>query len=165
MIFFQVISITELKEKLRHEKLPDQAQITEQSGKLIVFHLNIQDNPEIKSSIVIFEDLTYKLFVRNSEIPLRNIAHISKSKCSMIVNTMDYLKNFTETTNKNSTKDTVLLVCNIIDKLCDHKGVNVAKLSFLKEQISLAVLSKYSRRYSPSLYATAALWENRSASL
>ena len=83
----------------------------------------------------------------------------------MIVNTMAYLKNFTETTNKNSTKDTVLLVCNIIDKLCDHKGVNVAKLSFLKEQISLAVLSKYSRRYSPSLYATAALWENRSASL
>ena len=50
----------------------------------------------------------------------------------------------------------------LIPELDEEKSI---KVSFLKEQLVLSIVSKHGRRYSPNLLAYAALWENTSPAL
>ena len=58
----------ELKEKLKLEKLPDKVHLVEQDGKLIAHQLNAEEIPEVTASVVILQDLTFKLFMGKHEV-------------------------------------------------------------------------------------------------
>ena len=129
---------------------------------------NVSSKPSIKYSLIIFDDMTFKIWYGGNLIPSDTIPHIVKSnKISLlneIIEIMDYLKKLN---NSNpSIPDEVNTCVQRLRKLEGEVDTVIrSKLQFIIEQLQLAFMHIKHRRYSPDLLSTCVLWENTSSNL
>lgn len=126
--------------------------------------------PFVTASIVVSNDLSYKLYIKQVEVPQLSISHLTMSSrirsVSVLLNSIVYLRTLSEreVTSQESLQQ---LICSLMADLSANifDETVQAKLSFIVEQFQLAFKKKHGRRYSPDLLATAVLWENCSPRL
>ena len=139
-------------------------------GFLNIYGLSHADNDSlvVSYSIQISETLHYCLFLHGDSIPRTQISHILKSDTfttvSQVVNTAVYMNNKSD---QEVTADEHIEfgIQHLTLALTEMDESKARKLSFLLEQLELALKPTMSRRYSPSLVITAMSWKTTSPAL
>ena len=160
-----VLSLEDLNEKLNmNDNWARDTLKLKQENKLTLYSIEENDlgRPSVKYSLTIMEDLQFILWCREVKVSPHKVAHISKTKlantCAVVENIIVFLRNMSDE-KLPPPKNTVEYCVSVLNKTIPELDEKTAKkVSFLKEQLSLSMISNHSRRYSPDLLACAALW-------
>ena len=125
--------------------------------------------PVVKFSLVIFSDLTFKIWHKGKVISYDKLSNIIKGKkitlIDDIVNIMAYLSGLNNPHPLDITSEVNVCV-QILQSLEEYvDGSTRPKLQFIVEQLQLAFMNINHRRYSADLLSTCVLWENTSTNL
>lgn len=167
----KVTTLAEIKEKLDRSLLPSSFTEANSTDDLVFveFLFSEANPPRLKSSLVIKDDLSFKLFAHDSEISKNLVLHIAPSASirttSDVLNILAFLAGYDGVCEKVIDQIKVLLekLGDVGDNLEEEKVRR--KFDFLYEQLSILFQESKRHRYSPDLMATAVLWHNISPSL
>ena len=164
-------NLAELDEKLQPDRafLPKGIKEEKEEDQHIFYKLKIFNGkpPMVVYTIVIFEDLSFKMYFGEISLPVTKVIHLLATPGK--IGSIDEVKNVIAYVNsldaqsdvvKNAEIDDAINVLLKIKNLADDDKEK--KLEFLIDQLKLIF---YEHRYSPSTLATAMLWQNSSPAL
>jgi len=169
----KVTTLEELLLGMRDETLPGGIHTIIYDQRLVYanFILNKESGLKTVFSLAIYLDLSFDIHLDGKRLPLSSVSHLLSSdkitNTCTLANILAFVKAQSEKVPEQRFQiDTLVdsLATAIEEEFSLDESVN-GKLLFLVEQLKLATMSPYRRRYSPSLLTLALMWENSSPSL
>ena len=133
--------------------------------------LDVDGKAFFKFSLVIHDDLSFKMVLRDVPVPNWRVSHISPEKViqrtSDISNILAFLNGAYE--DVSSLRDPIQDSIDILLKFCQDAGPArpelARKIEFITEQLRLSKASKFGRKYSTKFILTTLQWMKTSPAL
>ena len=167
-----VATLNEIEEKLDRSCLPTGILEVMTDCGLVFYSLSVNEygKMRVKYSLKINESMEFQVFVEDVCLNASKFEHIMDeetiSTCSEVLNLLAFAKSSAEM--GLDAEDIVSHCCTLLESLLDRVEPSFAqekKIRFLMEQLNLAFALPHGRRFSTSLLASSALWENTSPAL
>lgn len=151
----------DLRTKLDRECLPSNTFEVDRGNSIVFFSMVDDDKgqPHLSFSVVVREDMHFKLWSEDGEISVDKVIHLSPfgriDTCAQLQNILAFMKSMAAEPANN--KVLITQCMSLLDKVQPEDGNGIdRKVAFVKEQLTYMVQKK--PRYSPQLLATAAMW-------
>jgi hypothetical protein len=173
-VFFeqdQLHNVEELCSKKAELTLPEGSHLLRMDCGVLIFGLTRKGRCQVIGySLEIHEDLSFLAALASVPVNKATFRHICEgehlSTCSMVSNLVAFLKNKLEDDEQDAKDYEAVQHCIEVLSETNFEDTEVEKkVTFLQEQLSLAVTKKYGRRYSQDLLAASFMWNNTSPAL
>ncbi len=160
----------DLKKKVKDVSLPEGFVTVQEESSVSFLLLSWTDRaPLLQCAIRVQEDLSIKMALNGVPFPMQKARHLLDGKLQIssatsLGNLLALLKSKVRD-DEESVQATVQYCAERIEDLRPTSQVQQQKLSFLQEQLLLAVIPEKGRKYSSGLLAAAAIWKTTSPAL
>lgn len=157
----------ELSDNLDRQCLPSGIFEVKSNSSIVFSSMVIsEDRPVLAFSIIIKDDMNFKMWIRDREVPFDDIIHLAPMRqietCAQLLNILAFLKS--SDMPNGVCKPPINQCISLLEKVESEAGdADITKVPFLREQLQLT--TQVQKRYSPELLATAAIWQMTSPSL
>lgn len=168
-----VFSLVDVLDKLDLSHLPEGVSIIRKTHCVIFMYIEELGGGQINVmfQLTVYQDLSFSMEVQNTTCPSSIIASVTREEHIRylweIPNILAVLKNAGENfyEDGNSLKQVIVDFQNKVARLTIQDNETEKKIGFLLEQLSLAIQSKHSRKYSSDILACGSMWKATSPAL
>jgi hypothetical protein len=166
----KVSTLQDLCYKLDRGCIPSDFYLIDRESDLLFIYVPREgkSGPKTLASLCVTENLDFEMWCQEVHLPLRQVAHITKSEkvssADEILNLLSFLKSLSSI--DVPWKDQIMQCAETLEALLPTlDGALQGQIAFFAEQLMLVLKEPKQRRYSSFLLATAAMWLNASTVL
>jgi hypothetical protein len=168
-----ITTLEELQFKMEGATLPEGIHKIYYQEKLVYAYFSLDKQIGLRTvfSLAVSQDLSFGIHLDGKRLPSSAVSHLVTtgkiSDTGTLANMLAFVKAQSEKVPEQRFQIDALVdsLTAAIEEDSTLDERTTGKLLFLIEQLRLATISPYTRRYSPSLLAFALMWENSSPSL